>query len=168
MAVTAHVFPSFVLACDKKLANIGASGDTVEVALIASTGGTGNTIAWNSTSQGFTTFSSFLAGSGAGTVVEVTGGSYARLSLTAASQAVADSTTFTSFTYSGTISWSSVTFTTLYAVFLDNTIGGTDSTNQLICYWDLGGAQSVSGATFTLNLGTANSVSNCIVQWTSS
>jgi hypothetical protein len=168
MAVTAHVFPSFVLACDKKLANVGASGDTIQVALIASTGGVGNSLTWNATAQGFTTFASLLVGSGAGTVVEVTGGSYARLSLTAANQAVADSTTFTSLTYSTAISWAAVTFTTLYAVFIDNTIGGTDSTNQVICYWDLGGAQSVSGATFTLNLATANSIANCIVQWTSS
>jgi hypothetical protein len=173
MAVTAHVFPSFVLASETKTANVGVSADTIQVALIASTGGTGNTLAWNSTLQGATHFSGaagtgLLGGSGAGTVVEVSGGSYARLSLTGASQAVADSTTFTTLTYSGTIQWTAVTFTALYAVFIDNTIGGTDSTNQLICYWDLGGAQSVSGANFTLTLGTANSVSNAIVQWTSS
>lgn len=168
MAVTAHVYPSFELAAAKKTANVNTSGDTIQVAMIASTGGTGNTYAWNATSQGHVHFSDFLAGSGAGTLVEVSGGGYSRLSLTAASQAVADSTVYTTLTYSGAISWSSVTFTALYAVFIDNTIGGTDTTNQLICYWDLGGAQSVSAATFQLNLGTANSVANAIVQWTSS
>lgn len=167
MAVTAHVYPSFELAAAKKTANVNTSGDTIQVALIASTGGTGNSYTWNSTAQGHTTMANFLAGTGAGTLVEVSGGGYSRLSLTAANQAVSDSTTFTTLTYSSAISWSAVTFTAVYAVFIDNTIGGTDSTNQLICYWDFGGAQSVSTATFQLNLGTANSIANAIVQWTS-
>lgn len=165
MAVTAHVYPSFILASEKKTVNINAT-DTIQVALIASSGGSGNTYAWNSTSQGHTHFSDFLSGSGAGTLVEVSGGSYSRLSLTTGSTAVSNSTTFTSFTYSGSISWSAVTFTTLYAVFIDNSVGGTDSTNQLICYWDLGGAQGVSGVNFSLGLATANSIANVIVQWT--
>jgi len=169
MAVTAHVFPSFSLAVAEKKVNLNAT-DTVQVALIASTGGTGNSITWNSTSEGFTTFSSFLAGSGAGTVVEVSGGGYSRGALTTAHTSVADSGVYTSFASTdSSIAWSSVTFTALYAVFIDNSVGGSDSTNQLICYWDFGGAQSVSAGTFTLTFGTGSgSVSNCIVQWTSS
>jgi hypothetical protein len=165
MAVTAHVYPSFILASETKTANISNS-DTIQVALIASAGGTGNSYTWNSTAQGHVHFHDFLLGSGAGTNVEVTGGSYARLSLTTASTSVSDSTIYTTFTYSGAISWTNVSFSTVYAVFIDNTIGGTDTTNQMICYWDLGGTQTVAGANFTLTLATANSITNAVVQWT--
>lgn len=159
MAVTAHVYPSFTLALATKTQNAGASGDVIKVSLIASTS---PLYTWGTTPESQTTFTNWLTGDGThGAMTEVSGGGYAALSLTAASQAIADSGLFTSLTYSGTIAWSSVTFTTTYAVFYFSVSG------QLICYWDLGGSQSVSGATFTLNLGSANSVSNCIAQWTS-
>lgn len=158
--VTAHVYPSFTLALADKTQNAGASGDVIKVSLIASTS---PVYTWGATPESQTTYTNWLTGDGThGAMSEVTGGSYSVLSLTAASQAIADSTVYTSLTYSGAISWSSVTFTTTYAVFYFSVTG------QLICYWDLGGAQSVAGSTFTLNLASANGVSNCIVQWTSS
>jgi hypothetical protein len=158
--VVAHVYPSFTQALATKTQNAGASGDVIKVSLIASTS---PVYTWGSTPEGQTTYTNWLTGDGThGAMTEVTGGSYAALSLTAASQAIADSGLFTTLTYSGSISWSSVTFTTTYAVFYFSVTG------QLICYWDLGGSQSVSGATFTLALASANGVSNSIVQWTSS
>lgn len=160
MAVTAHVYPSFTLALADKTQNAGVSGDVIKVSLIASTS---PVYTWGATPEGQTTFTNWLTGDGThGAMTEQSGGGYAALSLTAANQAVADSGLFTSLTYSSAVAWTSVTFTVTYAVFYFSVSG------QLICYWDLGGAQSVSGATFTLALGTANSVTNCIVQWTSS
>ena len=157
MAVTAHVYPSFILALADKTQNAGVSGDVIKVSLISA-----GTYTYNATAQGQTTFTNWLTGSGAGAMTEQSGGSYAALSLTAANQAISDSTVFTTLTYSSAIAWTTVTFTVTYAVFYFSVSG------QLICYWDLGGAQSVSGATFTLALGTANSITNAIVQWTSS
>lgn len=160
MAVTAHVYPSFQLALADKTQNAGASGDVIKVSLIASTS---PVYTWGATPESQTTYTNWLTGDGThGAMTEVSGGSYAVLSLTAANQAISDSGLFTSLTYSSAIAWSAVTFTTTYAVFYFSVTG------QLICYWDLGGAQAVSGATFTLALGTANSITNCIVQWTSS
>jgi hypothetical protein len=66
-------------------------------------------------------------------------------------------------------SWSAATFSTNYAVFFDNSIGGTDATNQVICYWDFGGTQVVTAGTpFTLFLGSLNGVNQALVQWISS
>jgi hypothetical protein len=48
-------------------------------------------------------------------------------------------------------SWTTATFSAAYAVFYD-AAGGTDATNFPICYWNLGGTQSVTAGTFTLTL----------------
>jgi hypothetical protein len=48
--------------------------------------------------------------------------------------------------------WTSATFSGVnYAVFYD-AIGGTNATNFPVCYWNFGGAQSVSAGTFTLTI----------------
>lgn len=48
----------------------------------------------------------------------------------------------------GSVSWTSVTLSSVtYAYLYDNTY----STKWAMCVWDLGGAQSVTGATFQLN-----------------
>lgn len=155
MAVTSHVFPSLSLNGLKKTLN--ASTDTLEVALIAS-----GTYTWNSTAQGQTHMSDFLAGSGSGALTEVStsGTNYARQSLT--SVTLTDSGLVTTLGCANP-SWSSASLSTLYAVFFDNTVGGSDSTNQLLCYWDLGSAQSVLTTTFTLTVNAGG-----LLAWTSS
>ncbi|MGZ4621450.1 MAG: hypothetical protein ACXVGF_04825 [Blastococcus sp.] len=85
---------------------------------------------------------------GAGT--EVTGTGY-----TAGGQALTSVTLVTSGTTTtldaADPAWASSTITASFAVFYDAQ-GGTSATNYPICYWDLGGAQSSSGTTFTLSL----------------
>ena len=148
MAVTAHVYPSLDLAIGNKSVNLGT--DTLRVLMIAS--GTYN---WNATSQGHVHVSDFLAGSGSGAVTEVTGGGYSRLTL--ASVTWADSGLISTLDFANP-SWASGTFTANYAVFFDNTVGGTDSTNQLIAYWDLGGTTGTGIAPFTLTIAASGLV----------
>jgi hypothetical protein len=164
MAITAHLFPTFLSALASKSVALGT--DTVNVILI----GTGTNLlptSVTSTVEAMTTKASIMA-NGSSALAEVSGAGYTTggLALTAADFSTANSlsgsTNYTSVTYSGTIQWTSATFTAYQAVFIDTTA------NQGICYWDLGGASPVSGGTFQLNLGTANGVSNVLVQFTSS
>ena len=153
MAVTAHVFPTLDLAIGKKTVNF--TTDTLQVLLVAS-----GTYTWNATSQGHTTVTNFLGGSGAGALTEVAGGNYSRQTL--ASVSYTDSVLVTTLTCANP-SWSNGTFSAVYAAFFDNTVGGTDSTNQLLCYWDFGGSQSVTSATFTLTISGSG-----LITWTAS
>ena len=57
-------------------------------------------------------------------------------------------------------SWSAATFSTVYAFVYDSTVGSGDSSHPILGYWDFGGSQSVSAATFTLTVGA-----NGLVQW---
>jgi len=54
-------------------------------------------------------------------------------------------------------SWPSSTITASYALFYDST-PGTNSTNPVICYWDLGGAASSSSGAFTLTINASGLV----------
>ena len=59
------------------------------------------------------------------------------------------------FTLTGTIpAWNAAggSLAAAYAIFFDAT-PGTNATNPLLCYWDLGGTQTATNGTFTL---TAN------------
>lgn len=161
MTVSAHVYPSFTTALATKTQNAGVSGDVIKVAVISSA----STYTWGATPEGQTTYTNFLTGDGTnGALTEVSSTNYTAggLALTASSQSIATTGLYNALEYSGTISWGPVTFTAKYAVFYFSTTG------QLICYWDFGGAQSVSAGTFTLSLGSANGQSNALVQWTSS
>jgi hypothetical protein len=156
MAVTAHVYPSLDLAMGKPSSNHPFfTTDTLQVLLVAS-----GTYTWNSTSQAHVHVSDFLAGSGSGALTEVSGGGYSRQTLT--SVAYTDTLLVTTLTCANP-SWTSATFSSVYAAFFDNSIGGTDSTNQLLCYWDFGGAQSVTSATFTLTISGSG-----LITWTAS
>lgn len=156
MAVTAHAFPTLDLN-GLKNKTINLSTDTLQVLLVASTS---PAYTWNATSQGHTTVTNFLAGSGAGALTEVTGGSYTRQTL--GTVTFTDSANVTTLTCAN-ITWTNVTFSATYAAFFDNTVGGTDATNQLVCYWDFGGTQSVSAANFTLTISGSG-----LVTWTNS
>jgi hypothetical protein len=162
VAVTAHVFPSFTQALAQKNVNLsGTSSDAVKVLLV----GTGTNLlstTLNATVEAMTTKASIMA-NGASALAEVANGSgytTGGIALTATSFAISESTLYTTITYSGTIQWTSATFTAYQAVFYDTTY------DQGICYWDFGGAQSCSSGTFTLTLGTANSIANALVQYT--
>jgi hypothetical protein len=156
MAVTAHVYPTLDLAMGKPVSNHPFfTTDTLQVLLIAS-----GTYTWNATSQGHTTVTNFLAGSGSGALTEVSGGNYSRQTL--ASVTYADSGLVTTLSCANP-SWANATFAAVYAAFFNNSIGGTDATNQLICYWDFGGSQSVTAATFTLTVSGTG-----LVTWTAS
>ena len=167
MAVSGHLFPSWNLAVAKKQVNV--TTDTLQVLLVAS-----GTYTWNSAALAAVHVSDFLAGSGGGALTEVATGvgtNYTRQTL--ATVAVADSSSvpngWTTVTVSGNPTWTSCTFTCSYALAFDNTVGGTDSTNQVLGYFDFGVAQAVTpAADFVMNLGSLNGVSQALMQWQTS
>lgn len=162
MAVTAHAFPTLDLNAlteargGSAATPIKLQSDSLQCLLIASSS---PAYTWNSTSQGHTTVTNFLAGSGAGAMTEVTGGSYTRQTL--GSVTITDTANVTTITCAN-VTWTAVTFSATYAVFFDNQ-GGTDATSQLICYWDFGGTQTVTAANFTLTISGSG-----LVTWTNS
>lgn len=160
MAVTAYVFPSFIDALNAKTVNV--TTDTLECLLVTS-----GTYTWNSTANAAVHVHDFLTANG--TLTEVSGGGYSRQTLTSVSTSDTFSTphNYTSLVVGTAPSWTSATFSAVYALFFDNTVGGSDTTNQVIAYWDLGGTQTVTASTFTLSLATANTVANTLVQWQS-
>jgi hypothetical protein len=154
MAVTAHVFPSFNLAALEKSANFTNLASSTHLSALLITTGT-----YTFTNAGFGTCASvtnFLAGdgtNGALTETSTSGTGYTR-NTNIGSVTVADTGTGSSAVTTlscANVSWTSATFTAKYALFYDST-SGSDTTNVPICYWDFGGAQSVSGATFTLTI----------------
>lgn len=135
---------------------VSMTGDTFNVGLI----GTGTALAARATSENYEFVSQLLANNGSAlTEVSTSGTGYARQSLTGVS-----------FTQAGLVltftatspSWSGATFTTAYGWIHDETASsGTDATRPLLALWDFGGAQSVSGATFTLTVSGSG-----LVTWT--
>lgn len=156
MAVTAHGFPSWELAASQKKVN--PATDTLQVLLVGA-----GTFSWNATAQAVTTVNGFLAGSGSGALTEVTGGGYTRLTL--ATVSVANSGAYTTLVVATDPTWVAVTLTAYYALFFDNTVGGTDATNQVICYWDFGAGVAVAANNFQLHIPTSNGVASALVQW---
>jgi hypothetical protein len=155
MAVTAHYFPEFEIQMGSKDINLGS--DTLTVGLIAS-----GTFTWGSTPEGYTYVSQFLAGDGThGALTEVTGTGYSRQALV--SPTFSASGEVVTLTCSTNPSWSSATFSTVYGFLYDSTVGSGDSSHPIICYWDFGGSQSVSSATFTLTINGSG-----LVTWTAS
>lgn len=166
MAVLVHYYESFGASILQK--NVNVVTDSLQVLLIAP----GNAYTWNSASVQHVHVNDFLGGSGAGALTEVSAGgtNYTRktLATVGVNATFAAPNAFTTLTVSVNPSWTAATFTTTYAVFFDNTVGGTDATNQMICYWDFGGTQVVtSGTPFTLSLGSLNGVNQALVQWQS-
>jgi hypothetical protein len=128
----------------KKLVNM--STDTFNIGLIAS-----GTLATRGTSEGYEFVSDLLANGGSAlTEVSTSGTGYTRQALSSQSWTVSGlTTTFTA----ANPSWSSATFTASYAWIHDEQASsGTDATRPLLAIFDFGGAQSVSGSTFTLTV----------------
>jgi hypothetical protein len=139
MAVTAHVFPQFIIGMNA--GNIKLTGGTYKVALGNAAGPVTLATAGISTATLFTDWTAI--------VTEITGTGYT------AGGAAVSSPTFTAggsnnsvatWTSASNPNWTTATFTANQAVFYESSA----STNQLICFWDFGGAISVAGQTFTL------------------
>jgi hypothetical protein len=143
MAATQHFFPKFETLMASKEINL--TSDTLEVGLIAS-----GTFTWGSTPEGYSFVSQFLAGDGTdGALTEVTGTGYSRQALTSVTfSASGEVVTLTA----ANPSWPGSTFSTVYGFLYDASVGSGDSSHPIILYWDFGGSQSVSAATFTLTV----------------
>lgn len=159
MAAAAHVYPNATLNIANKAEKWTATADTLKVALIAA-----GTYTWNSTAQAHQTVADFLAGSGGGVMTEVStsGTGYTRsalASVTFTTTGLVNTLTCANIVWTATSNWSA-----LYAVFYDAAVDTSDSTRELICYWDFGGTVSVvSGGNFTLTINASG-----IVTYTSS
>jgi len=142
MAVTGHVFPQFALGL--AASNITLPGGTWKVALSNAAGPVSLSTSGVSTAKLFTDWTANVA-------AEITGTGY-----TAGGVAVS-SPTFTAggtnnsvatFTSGTNPSWSSASFTANQAILYQSSA----STYQLGCFWDFGGAITITAATFTLTI----------------
>lgn len=169
MAQAAHVFPNFTQQMglgdhnsNSSAINLSStSQDTLKVGLAS------GTFNWVSATQAYTTVSQFLTNSGSGG-----GGSLTEVSYTGATPASRVTLSGVTYSESGLVStltctspaWTNASWTADYAFFYDYTAGGnSDSSGMLICYWDFGGNQTVTTASFTLTINAAG-----LVTWTSS
>lgn len=138
MAVTAHVFPQFQLGLASKLQNL--SSDTLKVALSNTAGPVTLATTGVQAAKLFTDWTSNVA-------AEITGTGYTAGGQTLTS--VASSVTGNVWTFSAASpAWTTSTITANQAIFYDSTA----STEQLICFWDFGGAVSDTAGTFTLTV----------------
>jgi hypothetical protein len=138
MAVTAHVFPQWAQGTATKLQNL--SSDTVKVALSNTAGPVTLATSGVQAAKLWTDWTSNVA-------AEITGTGYTAGGVTLAGLSVTTSAAVMTFTATSP-SWTTATFTANQAVFYDSTA----STEQLICFWDFGGAVSVTSGTFTLTI----------------
>lgn len=134
MAVTPHTYTKFTLSLATKLINL--TSDTLKVMLLSSytTGVTQDTAQFVSdvlSQSAETSGTGYSAGGQALTSVQLTESGHV-YTLTCATPA-----------------WPGATFNAAYALFFDST-PGSNSTNPVICYWDLGGTQSPLAVAFTL------------------
>lgn len=140
MAVTAHVFPQWELGAASKLQNL-ATTDTLKVALSNTAGPVTLSTGGVQAAKLFTDWTTNVA-------AEITGTGYTAGGATISGQSVAVSGNVMTWTASTNPSWSSASFTANQAIFYDSSA----STVQLICFWDFGGAVTVTGSTFTLTI----------------
>ena len=135
---------------------VNLSTDTLTVGLIAS-----GTFTWGPTPEAYTYVHQFLLGDGTnGPLTEVVGGNYNRQNLSGVSFAASgEIITLTA----NSPSWPSATFSTVYGFLYDSTVGSGDTTHPIILYFDFGGAQPVTGITFTLNVPASG-----LLSWTAS
>jgi len=141
MAVTAHVFPQFIQGMNA--GNILLTGGTYKVGLSNAAGPIGLASAGVSTAKLFSDWTSNVAAEITGTGYSAGGATVSGVSFTAGGSNNSVST----WTASNP-QWTSSTFTANQAVFYESSA----ATYQLICFWDFGGAVSVTGGTFTLTI----------------
>jgi hypothetical protein len=138
---TAHVFPQWALGAAEKLQNLAASGDTVKVALSNTAGPVTLSTSGVQAAKLWTDWTSNVA-------AEITGTGYTAGGATVSGQSLAVSADVMTFTASTNPSWTGASFTANQAIWYDSAA----ITEQLICFWDFGGAVTVTAATFTLTI----------------
>jgi hypothetical protein len=141
MAVTGHVFQQWAQGAASKLQNLAASGDTINVGLSNAAGPITQASSGVQAAKLWTDWKTNVA-------AEISGTGYTAGGQALTGQSVATATNVMTWTASANPSWTGATFTANQAVFYDSTAG----TEQLICWWDFGGAITVTGSTFTLTI----------------
>ena len=142
MALTAHVFPQFAIGLG--LGDIAMTGGTYKVALSNAAGPVGLATAGVSTAKLWTDWTANVA-------AEITGTGYSAGGVAVSSPtftAGGSNNTVATWTSASNPQWTSATFTANQAIYYESSA----STYQLICFWDFGGAISVTAGTYTLSL----------------
>ncbi len=142
MALTAHVFPQFIIGMNA--GNIVMTGGTYKVALSNAAGPIGLGSSGVSTATLFTDWTSNVA-------AEITGPGYTAGGATVSSPTFAaggSNNSVATWTSASNPNWTSASFTANQAIFYESSA----STHQLICFWDFGGAVTVTSSTFTLTI----------------
>jgi hypothetical protein len=159
MAAAGHTFPNYTQLLTAKSASVSAlQGSTSLVAMLIAS--SSPALAFNATSEAFTTVTSLLAGSGAGALTEVSGGGYTRISL--GTVACSTSGLVTTLTCAPLV-WTSSTISATYLVIYDATVNTNDGTRVVLAYQDFGGTEADTAGTFTFT-----PASNVIATWTAS
>ena len=133
MAVTAHLFPKIQENAMKKLVNL--STDSLKAMLLSA----------YTYADSHSTMADVLGAGTEAAGTNYTAGGQALTGVTLSSSAKVTTLTCTS------PSWAASTITAAFAVFYDAQ-GGTNATNDPICYWDFGGNQSSSNGAYTLTI----------------
>jgi len=142
MALTAHVFPQFIIGMNA--GDIVLTGGTYKVALSNAAGPISLSSSGVSTAKLWSDWTSNVA-------AEITGTGYSSGGATVSSPtftAGGSNNSVATWTSGTNPSWTSATFTANQAIFYESSA----STYQLICFWDFGGAVSVTSGTFTLTI----------------
>jgi hypothetical protein len=142
MAVTAHVFPQFIIGMNA--GNIALTGGAYKVGLSNAAGPVTLSTAGVSTAALWTDWKSNVA-------AEISGTGYSAGGATVSSPTFAaggSNNSVATWTSASNPTWASATFTANQAVFYESSA----ATYQLICFWDFGGAITVTSGTFTLTI----------------
>jgi hypothetical protein len=145
MAVTGHIFPQFIIGMNA--GNIVLGSGTVKIGLSNAAGPIGLATSGVSTATLWTDWKTNVA-------AEITGTGYTAGGVTVASPtftAGGSNNSVATFTSATNPSWTSATITANQAVMYQSSA----TTNQLIAFWDFGGAVSVSNATLTLTINSS-------------
>lgn len=142
MAVTSHVYTKVADSLGQK--KIDIDSDTIKVMLLSA-----YTVG---TTQDTAQFVSDVKAAG----TEAVGTGYTAGGATLATVSWSRSGHVYTLDFSVDPSWNATggALAAAYAVFYAAS-AGTDSTNPVICYWDLGGTQTATNGTFTLTLDAA-------------
>ena len=141
MALTPHVFPQFAIGLGE--GDLAKTGGTYKVALGNAAGPIGLATSGISTAKLLTDWTAIVA--------EISGTGYTAGGATVSSPtftAGGSNNTVATWTSASNPNWTSASFTANQAVYYESSA----STYQLICFWDFGGAVTVTSSTFTLTI----------------
>jgi len=139
VAVTAHTYTKFADALGQKTVDIDS--DTIKVMLLSA-----YTVGSTQDTAKFVSDVLAVATEASGTGYTAGGATLGTVSWSASGHVY-------TLDFSVDPSWnaSGGSLAAAYALFYDST-PGSNATNPVICYWDLGGTQTATNATFTLTL----------------